>query len=102
MTLFYFLCRTNENDLFKDGWRSRSRIEVLQYIFMKWVLAFLVGLLTGIVATLINLAVENIAGYKFLAVLKYINKERLVCDLAVLKKYLLQKCDNLKLVSDLH
>lgn len=67
---------TNENDLFKDGWRSRSRIEVLQYIFMKWVLAFLVGLLTGIIATLINLAVENIAGYKFLAVLKYINRER--------------------------
>lgn len=88
MTLFYFLCRTNENDLFKDGWRSRSRIEVLQYIFMKWVLAFLVGLLTGIIATLINLAVENIAGYKFLAVLKYINRERLVISILVIFHFL--------------
>ncbi|CAI8612211.1 unnamed protein product [Vicia faba] len=66
----------NENDLFKHGWRSRSRVEALQYIFLKWLLAFLVGLLTGIIATLINLAVENIAGYKFLAVLEYINGER--------------------------
>jgi len=82
------LCRTNENDLFKDGWRSRSRIEVLQYIFMKWVLAFLVGLLTGIIATLINLAVENIAGYKFLAVLKYINRERLVISILVIFHFL--------------
>lgn len=71
------VCRINENDLFKHGWRSRSRVEVLQYIFLKWLLAFLVGFLTGLIATLINLAVENIAGYKLLAVLKYIHKERL-------------------------
>lgn len=74
---FVYLCRINENDLFKHGWRSRSRIEVLQYIFLKWLLAFLVGFLTGLIATLINLAVENIAGYKLLAVLKYIQRERL-------------------------
>ncbi|XP_027349678.1 chloride channel protein CLC-b-like isoform X2 [Abrus precatorius] len=66
----------NENDLFKHDWRSRSRAQVLQYIFLKWSLAFLVGLLTGIIATLINLAVENIAGYKFLLVLKFIRKVR--------------------------
>ncbi|KAG9157749.1 hypothetical protein Leryth_017855 [Lithospermum erythrorhizon] len=66
----------NENDLFKHDWRSRSKSQVLQYIFGKWTLAFLVGLLTGIIATLINLAVENIAGYKFLAVGKYIENER--------------------------
>nr|KYP44053.1 Chloride channel protein CLC-b [Cajanus cajan] len=66
----------NENDLFKQDWRSRSRTQVLQYIFWKWTLAFLVGLLTGVIATLINLAVENIAGYKLLAVVKYIQKER--------------------------
>ncbi|TKY46394.1 Chloride channel protein CLC-b [Spatholobus suberectus] len=66
----------NENDLFKQDWRSRSRAQVLQYIFLKWSLAFLVGLLTGVIATLINLAVENIAGYKLLAVVKYIRKER--------------------------
>ncbi|XP_030544815.1 chloride channel protein CLC-b [Rhodamnia argentea] len=66
----------NENDLFKHDWRSRSKVQVLQYIFLKWTLAFLVGLLTGIIATLINLAVENIAGYKLLAVVHFIEKER--------------------------
>ncbi|KAL0381814.1 UNVERIFIED_CONTAM: Chloride channel protein CLC-b [Sesamum angustifolium] len=66
----------NENDLFKQDWRSRSKTEVLQYIFLKWLLAFLVGLLTGLIATLINLAVENIAGYKLLAVVNYIEQKR--------------------------
>ncbi|KAK9067375.1 hypothetical protein SSX86_014702 [Deinandra increscens subsp. villosa] len=66
----------NENDLFKHDWRTRSQAQVLQYVFLKWLLAFLVGLLTGIIATLINLAVENIAGYKLLAVVEYIEKER--------------------------
>lgn len=49
---------------------------MLQYIFLKWSLAFLVGLLTGLIATLINLAVENIAGYKLLAVVRLIENER--------------------------
>jgi hypothetical protein len=48
----------------------------LQYIILKWALAFLVGLLTGLIATLINLAIENIAGYKLLAVLHLIQKKR--------------------------
>ncbi|XP_028051938.1 chloride channel protein CLC-b isoform X4 [Camellia sinensis] len=65
----------NENDLFKHDWRSRSKVQVLQYIFLKWTLAFLVGLLTGIIATFINLAVENIAGYKLLSVVRYIEEE---------------------------
>lgn len=38
----------------------------------------LIGLLTGLIATLINLAVENIAGYKLLAVVAYIDEERFV------------------------
>ena len=69
-------CRINENDLFKHDWRSRSSAQVLQYIFLKWSLAFLVGLLTGLIATLINLAVENIAGYKLLAVSGLVEKKR--------------------------
>ncbi|KDO43323.1 hypothetical protein CISIN_1g0039661mg, partial [Citrus sinensis] len=69
-------CRINENDLFKHDWRSRSKVQVLQYIFLKWSLACLVGLLTGLIATLINLAVENIAGYKLLAVVSFIEKDR--------------------------
>lgn len=78
--LSIFVCihrrRINENDLFKQDWRSRSKVQVLQYIFLKWTLAFLVGLLTGVIATLINLAIENIAGYKLLVVANYIEKER--------------------------
>ncbi|XP_041007964.1 chloride channel protein CLC-b-like [Juglans microcarpa x Juglans regia] len=66
----------NENDLFKHDWRSRSKVQVLQYVFLKWTLAFLVGLLTGLIATLINLAIENIAGYKLLAVVHLIQRKR--------------------------
>ncbi|XP_071731264.1 chloride channel protein CLC-a-like [Rutidosis leptorrhynchoides] len=66
----------NENDLFKHDWRTRSQAQVLQYVFLKWLFAFLVGLLTGVIATLINLAVENIAGYKLLAVVNYIDQKR--------------------------
>lgn len=54
----------NENDLFKHDWRKRSRVQTLQCVFIKWTLAFLVGLLTGGVATLISLSIENISGYK--------------------------------------
>ncbi|KAK0590180.1 hypothetical protein LWI29_023623 [Acer saccharum] len=74
----------NENDLFKQDWRSRSKVQVLQYIFSKWTLAFLVGLLTGLIATLINLAVENIAGYKLLAVVGFIKKQRYLTGLIYL------------------
>lgn len=73
---FFFFCRINENDLFKHDWRSRSKAQVFQYIFAKWTLACLVGLFTGLIATLINLAVENIAGYKLLAVGYYIGQDR--------------------------
>ncbi|XP_065878065.1 chloride channel protein CLC-b [Euphorbia lathyris] len=72
----------NENDLFKHDWRSRSNVQILQYIFLKWFLAFLVGLLTGLIATLINLAIENIAGYKLLAVVKFIENGRYLTGLA--------------------
>lgn len=66
----------NENDLFKHDWRTRSKKEILQYTFLKWLLAFLVGLLTGVIATLINLAIENIAGYKLLFVARFFAEKR--------------------------
>ncbi|KAL9243373.1 hypothetical protein vseg_017267 [Gypsophila vaccaria] len=74
----------NENDLFKQDWRSRSRIQVLQYVFLKWKLAFLVGLLTGLIATVINLAIENIAGYKLLLVSNYVLQNRYIMGLVML------------------
>ncbi|XP_016442033.2 chloride channel protein CLC-b-like [Nicotiana tabacum] len=72
----------NENDLFKHDWRRRSRVQVLQYVFLKWTLAFLVGLLTGVTASLINLAIENIAGYKLRAVVNYIEDRRYLVGFA--------------------
>ncbi|WOL01377.1 chloride channel protein CLC-a-like [Canna indica] len=70
----------NENDLFKHDWRSRSSNEVLQYIFLKWTLAFLVGLLTGVTASLINLAIENIAGFKMLYLARLVKDQRRFCS----------------------
>ena len=70
--------RIIENDLFKHDWRSRSNVEVLQYIFLKWALAFLVGLLTGVIASLINLAIENISGIKMLHMVQLVREKR--CD----------------------
>ncbi|KAJ7946528.1 Chloride channel protein [Quillaja saponaria] len=55
-----------ENDLFKQDWRSRTKDEIVQYIFLKWTLALLIGLGTGVVGFLNNLAVENLAGFKLL------------------------------------
>lgn len=72
----------NENDLFKHDWRRRSRAQVLQYVFLKWSLAFLVGLLTGVTATLINLAIENMAGYKLRAVVRFIDDRRYLVGFA--------------------
>lgn len=71
----FVCCRINENDLFKHDWRSRSKVQVLQYVFLKWTLAFMVGLLTGLIASLINLAIENVAGLKLLAVAELVRKE---------------------------
>ncbi|XP_078447465.1 chloride channel protein CLC-b-like [Wolffia australiana] len=73
-----------ENDLFQDNWRSRSREEILQYIFLKWMLAFLIGLLTGGIAALINLAVENIAGQKMITVSALVDQKRYFAGLSYL------------------
>ncbi|PSS08425.1 Chloride channel-like protein CLC-g [Actinidia chinensis var. chinensis] len=54
-----------ENDFFKQDWRTRSKIQICQYIFMKWTLCFLIGIVVSLVGFANNLAVENIAGIKF-------------------------------------
>ncbi|KAK9684326.1 hypothetical protein RND81_10G202600 [Saponaria officinalis] len=74
----------NESDLFKQDWRNGTKVEVLEYVCYKWMLAFLVGLLTGLVAVVINLAVENIAGYKLLIVSHYIESTRYGMGLIIL------------------
>lgn len=54
-----------ENAFFKQDWRTRGKIQIFQYIFMKWVLCLLIGLIVSLIGFLINLAVENLAGMKF-------------------------------------
>lgn len=56
----------NENELFKQDWRSRKKVQIFQYVFLKWALALLIGLSTGLVGFFSNIAVENIAGFKLL------------------------------------
>lgn len=51
-------------------------MEVLQYTFLKWAMAFLVGLLTGVIASLINLAIENISGLKMLHMVQLVREKR--------------------------
>lgn len=54
-----------ENDFFKQDWRSRGKVQIFQYIFVKWLLCFLIGLIVSLIGFCNNLAVENLAGVKF-------------------------------------
>ncbi|KAK4753926.1 hypothetical protein SAY87_002030 [Trapa incisa] len=54
-----------ENDFFKQDWRTRRKVQIIQYIFMKWFLSFLIGVIVSLIGFFNNLAVENIAGIKF-------------------------------------
>ncbi|KAL5818146.1 hypothetical protein ACOSQ3_022045 [Xanthoceras sorbifolium] len=55
-----------ENDLFNQDWRSRKKIQIFQYVILKWVFAMLIGLLTGLAGIFNNIAVENLSGFKLL------------------------------------
>ncbi|KAJ6816447.1 chloride channel protein CLC-c-like isoform X1 [Iris pallida] len=65
-----------ENDLYKQDWRARKKVQIFQYIVLKWTLALLIGLGTGLVGFFNNLAVENIAGFKLLLTSNFMLKER--------------------------
>lgn len=55
-----------ENELFKQDWRSRKKTQIFQYVFLKWGLALLIGVSTGLIGFFNNIAVENISGFKLL------------------------------------
>jgi chloride channel 7 len=57
-----------ENDLFDQNWRTRSKVDQVRYVVLKWTFCFAIGVLTGIVGFVINLAVENVSGFKHGAV----------------------------------
>lgn len=72
-----FICgRIAENDLFKQDWRSRKKVQIFQYVVLKWTLACLIGISTGFVAFCNNLGVENLAGFKLLLTNDLMLKER--------------------------
>ncbi|KAK7330045.1 hypothetical protein VNO77_24230 [Canavalia gladiata] len=68
-----------ENEYFKQDWRSRGKAQILQYVAMKWLLCFLIGLVVGLIGFCNNLAVENLAGIKFV----------ITSNMMLEKKYLL-------------
>ncbi|KAJ0081154.1 hypothetical protein Patl1_12422 [Pistacia atlantica] len=55
-----------ENELFKQDWRSRKKVQIFQYVILKWAFALCIGLFTGLVGIFNNIAVENISGFKLL------------------------------------
>ncbi|XP_027070683.1 putative chloride channel-like protein CLC-g isoform X1 [Coffea arabica] len=72
-----------ENALFKQDWRSNRKIQIFQYIFMKWTFCFLIGLLVSLVGFFNNLAVENIAGLKFVVTSNMMLARRFVAAFAI-------------------
>ncbi|KAG0584002.1 hypothetical protein KC19_3G178600 [Ceratodon purpureus] len=72
-----------ENEIFRQDWRTRKKSEILQYVAVKWAFVFLVGILTAITALGINIAVENIAGMKFLWTVKFMQSDSFVMAFVV-------------------
>ncbi|KAE9601781.1 putative chloride channel, voltage gated [Lupinus albus] len=54
-----------ENEFFKQDWRSRGKVQIFQYILGKWLLCLIIGLIVSLIGFCNNLAVENLAGIKF-------------------------------------
>ncbi|XP_028793268.1 chloride channel protein CLC-c [Neltuma alba] len=67
-----------ENEIFKQDWRSRSKIQIFQYVILKWAFAALIGLGTGLLGFLNNIAVENIAGFKLLLASNLMSQHRYI------------------------
>ncbi|CAI5982152.1 unnamed protein product [Closterium sp. NIES-64] len=73
-----------ESAIHDEDWRSRTRVEHLQYTLLKWLFVLLVGAATGAVAFFINMGVENIAGFKYQMVRKYMKTESLLAGFFIL------------------
>ncbi|KAD3067946.1 hypothetical protein E3N88_35826 [Mikania micrantha] len=56
---------STSNDVFKQDWRNRSKYQIFQYISLKWILCFVIGIVVSLIGFFNNLAIENIAGQKF-------------------------------------
>lgn len=69
-------CRVIENSRLSADWRSAPTADTLQYLLAKWVLVFLLGLITALVGYGLNMAIENVCGFKFLVTLHFMNSDR--------------------------
>jgi hypothetical protein len=72
-----------ENELFDQNWRTRRKADQVRYVVLKWTFCFAIGILTGIVGFFINLAVENVAGFKHQAVSALMDSARCGCSIAL-------------------
>lgn len=54
-----------ENAVYRADQAKRIPLKQTRYLILKWVMSFIVGVMTAVVAFVINLSVENIAGLKF-------------------------------------
>ncbi|KAK7314846.1 hypothetical protein VNO77_33374 [Canavalia gladiata] len=67
-----------DNQIFKQDWRSRTKVQILQYLTLKWGFAFLIGLGSGLVGFFNSFAVENIAGFKLILTISLMSESRYV------------------------
>ncbi|KAK7270755.1 hypothetical protein RJT34_26153 [Clitoria ternatea] len=65
-----------DNEIFKQEWRSRKKVDIIQYVILKWGFALLIGLGTGLVGFFNSFAVENIAGFKLLTTTSLMSQKR--------------------------
>eukprot|EP00897_Mesotaenium_endlicherianum_P000758 jgi/Mesen1/10683/ME000009S10476 len=54
-----------ESDIYRSEQAERGALDAAIYVALKWLLALLLGIGTGVAAFVINVAVENCAGIKF-------------------------------------
>jgi chloride channel 7 len=62
--------------MFNQDWRSRKKVQIFQYVVLKWVFALLIGLGTALVGLFNNISVENIAGFKLTLTTDLMSKQR--------------------------
>lgn len=56
-----------ENAVYREDQARKGRLDQLGYLALKWIFALLLGIATGLAAFFINVAVEILAGWKFVA-----------------------------------
>lgn len=78
MMQIYLFCnfRVFDNEIFNQDWRSRKKVQIFQYVVLKWAFALLIGLGTGLVGFFNNISVENIAGFKLVLTTSLMSKHR--------------------------